>query len=43
MNIVVRILWYLNYAPGKGLMFSKHVHKDVMGYTDADRGTKGIR
>ncbi|KAM2672014.1 hypothetical protein EV1_007763 [Malus domestica] len=36
MDAVNRILRYLKSAPGKGLMFSKHDHLDVKGYTDAD-------
>ncbi|XP_062014168.1 uncharacterized mitochondrial protein AtMg00810-like [Rosa rugosa] len=36
MEVVVRILRYLKSAPGKGLVFSKHRHLDVLGYTDAD-------
>jgi len=36
MDAVVRILWYLKSAPGKGLMFSKNDHLDIEGYTDAD-------
>ena len=36
MEVVVRILRYLKSAPGRGLVFSKHRHLDVLGYTDAD-------
>ncbi|KAL6269113.1 hypothetical protein ACE6H2_026024 [Prunus campanulata] len=36
MGVVTRILRYLKVTPGKGLMFSKYVHTDVEGYTDAD-------
>ncbi|XP_040362272.1 uncharacterized protein LOC112202395 [Rosa chinensis] len=36
MDAVFRILRYLKSAPGKGLLFSKHSHLDVSGYTDAD-------
>lgn len=36
MDAIIRILGYLKSAPGKGLMFSKHNHVDVSGYTDAD-------
>ncbi|PRQ27705.1 putative linoleate 9S-lipoxygenase [Rosa chinensis] len=36
MEAVVRILRYLKSAPGRGLVFSKHRHLDVLGYTDAD-------
>ncbi|CAL2258010.1 unnamed protein product [Prunus armeniaca] len=31
-----RILRYLRSTPGKGLMYSKQGHLDVIGYTDAD-------
>ncbi|RVW21623.1 Retrovirus-related Pol polyprotein from transposon TNT 1-94 [Vitis vinifera] len=36
MNAVTRILWYLKFSPGKGLMFRKNNHSNVDGYTDAD-------
>ncbi|KAK3006834.1 hypothetical protein RJ639_015528 [Escallonia herrerae] len=36
MNAVIRILQYLKSSPGKGLMFRKHHHLDIDGYTDAD-------
>jgi hypothetical protein len=36
MDAVLRIIRYLKSAPGKGLMFSKHNHLDIDGYTDAD-------
>ncbi|XP_021801415.1 uncharacterized protein LOC110745602 [Prunus avium] len=36
MNAVLRILRYLKSVPRKGLMFSKHGHLDIDGYTDAD-------
>ncbi|KAM1530006.1 hypothetical protein ACFX1Z_019153 [Malus domestica] len=36
MDAVNRILRYLKSARGKGLMFTKHDHLDVKGYTDAD-------
>ncbi|KAM2062109.1 hypothetical protein TB2_047101 [Malus domestica] len=36
MTAVMRILSYLKGAPGKGLMFKKHGHMEVKGYTDAD-------
>ena len=36
MNAVNRILAYLKSAPGKGVLFSKHEHFDVVGYTDSD-------
>ena len=36
MGAVNRILAYLKSSPGKGIMFSKHGHLDIMGYTDSD-------
>lgn len=42
MNAVVRIIKYLKNAPGKGIMFCKHSHLDVEGYTDADWGGSQI-
>ncbi|KAM1065823.1 hypothetical protein TB2_020907 [Malus domestica] len=36
MAAVMRILSYLKGAPGKGLMYRKHGHMEVKGYTDAD-------
>ncbi|KAI5335663.1 hypothetical protein L3X38_025797 [Prunus dulcis] len=36
MNVVFRILRYLKSAPEKGLMFSKHGHLNIDGYSDAD-------
>ena len=36
MDVVERILSYLKTAPGKGLLFTKHNHLKVEGYTDAD-------
>ncbi|CAL8132337.1 unnamed protein product [Prunus armeniaca] len=36
MNAVLRILRYLKSALGKGLMFSKHGHLNIDGYSDAD-------
>ncbi|KAL6311416.1 hypothetical protein AAG906_035499 [Vitis piasezkii] len=36
MDAVMRILRYLKSSPGKGLMFSKNGHLNVVGYTDAD-------
>ncbi|CAL8993675.1 unnamed protein product [Prunus brigantina] len=35
-DAVNRILRYLKSTPGKGLMYSKQGHLDVIGYTDAD-------
>ncbi|XP_026429868.1 uncharacterized protein LOC113326336 [Papaver somniferum] len=43
MDAVIRILRYLKSAPGKGLIFSKHEHLDVSGYTHSDWGGKGDR
>ena len=31
MNAVTRILWYLKFSPGKGLMFKKNNHLNVDG------------
>ena len=36
MEAVTRILKYVKSSPGKGLMFTKHNHLKVDGYTDAD-------
>lgn len=36
MDAVERILRYLKSSPGKGLLFSRHGHLDVDGYTNAD-------
>ena len=36
MNAVFQILRYLKSACEKGLMFSKHGHLNVDGYSDAD-------
>lgn len=36
MDAVDRILRYLKSAPGEGLIFTKHNHMKVEGYTDAD-------
>ncbi|BBH02498.1 ABC-2 type transporter family protein [Prunus dulcis] len=36
MNAVIRILRYLKSALGKGLMFSKHGHLNIDGYTYVD-------
>jgi hypothetical protein len=36
MEAVMRILSYLKSAPGKGLLFKKHGHLRIEGYTDAD-------
>lgn len=36
MDAVERILRYLKFTPGKGILFSKHGHLRVDGYTDAD-------
>lgn len=43
MDAVIRILRYLKSAPGRGLMFSKHGHLNISGYTDSDWGGKGDR
>ncbi|KAI5356471.1 hypothetical protein L3X38_009367 [Prunus dulcis] len=36
MNVVIQISRYIKSALKKGLMFSKHGHLNVDGYTDAD-------
>ena len=36
INVVNRILAYLKSSPGKGIMFSKHGHLDIEGYTNSD-------
>ncbi|XP_024164253.1 secreted RxLR effector protein 161-like [Rosa chinensis] len=36
MDVVFRILQYLKFVLGKGLIFSKHYHLGVFGYTDVD-------
>ena len=36
MDAVERILRYLKSAPGKSLLFTKHNHLKIEGYTDAD-------
>ena len=36
MDVVMQILRYLKSSPGKGLMFSKNGHLNVVGYTDAN-------
>ena len=36
MDAVMRILRYLKSSLGKGLMFSKNGHLNVVGYTDVD-------
>lgn len=36
MEVVERILRHLKSAHGKGLLFLKHGHLEVEGYTDAD-------
>ena len=36
MSIVNHILAYLKSSPGKGILFSKHGHLDIEGYTDSD-------
>ncbi|KAI5337207.1 hypothetical protein L3X38_016476 [Prunus dulcis] len=43
MDEVVQMLRHLKSAPGKGLMFSKHGHVDVMGHTDSNWAAKGDR
>ena len=36
MSFVNHILAYLKSSPGKGILFSKHGHLDIEGYTDSD-------
>jgi Reverse transcriptase (RNA-dependent DNA polymerase) len=36
MDAVMRILRYLKGSPGRGIMFEKHGHLEIAGYTDAD-------
>ena len=36
MDAVHRILRYLNGCPGKGVLYQKHGHLDLVAYTDAD-------
>ena len=36
MNVVIRILRYLKSSPERGLMFKKHGHLNIEGYSDAD-------
>lgn len=36
MSAVNRILAYLKSSPGKGILYSKEGHLDIMGYTDSD-------
>lgn len=36
LNAVNCILAYLKSSSGKGIMFSKHNHLDIVGYTDSD-------
>ena len=36
MNVVIRILRYLKSCTGRGLIFRKHNHLSVEGYSDAD-------
>ncbi|XP_050124577.1 uncharacterized mitochondrial protein AtMg00810-like [Malus sylvestris] len=36
MVAVMRILAYLKYAPGKGILYEHHGHMRIEGFTDAD-------
>ena len=36
MDAVYHILRYLKFAPGKGLIFRKHGHFNIKGYSDSD-------
>lgn len=35
MDVVNRILAFLKSSPGKGILFSKHGHLDIMSYTNS--------
>lgn len=37
MDVVVRILRYINAAPGKGLSYENKDHTQVVRYSNADR------
>lgn len=36
IDAVIRILRYLKSSPGRGIMYMKHGHTEIEGYTDAD-------
>jgi hypothetical protein len=36
MEVALRVLRYLKSSPGKGILFSKNDHLNIIGYTDAD-------
>jgi hypothetical protein len=36
MKSTYRLLQYLKSSPGKGLLFARHYHLKVEGYSDAD-------
>ena len=35
-DVVIRILWYLRFSPGRGLLYSDCGHKWIGGFSDAD-------
>jgi len=36
MEVALRVLTYLKSSPGRGILFSKNDHLNIIGYTDAD-------
>jgi hypothetical protein len=36
MEVALRVLGYLKSSPGRGILFSKNDHLNIIGYTDAD-------
>ena len=36
MEVALRVLRYLKSSPGRGILFSKNDHLNIIGYTDAD-------
>jgi hypothetical protein len=36
MKVALRVLRYLKSSPGRGILFSKNDHLNIIGYTDAD-------
>lgn len=39
MNALIRILKYIKGAPGKGLAYEDKGHAQIVGYSDAERGS----
>jgi hypothetical protein len=35
MEVALRVLRYLKSSPGRGILFSKNDHLNIIGYTDA--------